>query len=256
MAITKIHAITRSIAQSVDYICDPLKTGNSSQLSFINCTQSTASIEFKYDLNKAKRDSKNLGFHLIQSFLPGEVDEATAHAIAEELVKKVLGNKYTCVIATHNDTDHIHNHIVFCAVDSIEHRRYYDNKKSYMYIRRCNDEICKNYNLSTIMTDDTQQKKSHSYAEWNSKKTFTSWKEKLKNDIQEMIKNSSDYNEFLNKMENLGYEIKNSSPDDGKYISFKAPGQEKWIRGRESTLGKEYTRENIIAAIEGGAITK
>lgn len=86
--------------------------------------------------------------------------------------------------------------------------------------------------------------------EWKNKKQGTSWKENLKKDIKECLKSCSSYDEFLKNMTELGYEIKNANISEGKYISFKTPSQEKWIHGRETTLGKEFTRENIMAVIE------
>ena len=256
MAITKIHAIKRTIDKSIKYICAPFKTNDSSLLTFINCGSGTADLDFKYDLKQANRDGKNLAYHLIQSFAPGEVSEDEAHQIGEELANGILHSKYTCVIATHNDKGHIHNHIIFCAVDSIDHNRYHDCKESYREIRRVNDRLCKEHNLSVVETKEDILKKSHSYAEWRAKKEGNSWKEKLRIDIKECLEFCPDYNTFLKRMNDKGYEIKNADPSEGKYILFKAPGAEKWTRGRETTLGKEFTRESIIATIDAYAHNK
>ena len=194
MAITKIHAIKRTIDKSIKYICAPFKTNDSSLLTFINCGSGTADLDFKYDLKQANRDGKNLAYHLIQSFAPGEVSEDEAHQIGEELANGILHSKYTCVIATHNDKGHIHNHIIFCAVDSIDHNRYHDCKESYREIRRVNDRLCKEHNLSVVETREDILKKSHSYAEWRAKKEGNSWKEKLRNDIKECLEFCPDYN--------------------------------------------------------------
>ena len=88
-----------------------------------------ALIDFKFALSKTSRSDENKAYHLIQSFLPGEVDFDTAHQIGMELADKVLEGKYSYVVSTHIDKDHIHNHVIFCAADNIDHHKYKNNKK-------------------------------------------------------------------------------------------------------------------------------
>lgn len=221
---------------------------NSELVYSYGCTPEDAAFQFDYSLSKA-RNAKNSGFHLVQSFAPGEVDEELAHQMGKELAGKLLESKYSYVIATHNDRGHIHNHIVFCAVNNIDYRRYHDCRESYRHIQKINDEINVAHNLSVIIPDPDKPRKSHSYAEWKHTKDGTSWKAKLKKNIKECLEFCSTYDDFLNRMKERGYEIKNADPADGKYISFKAPGQEKWIRGRATTLGDEFTRDSIIEKI-------
>lgn len=49
-----------------------------------------------------------------------------------------------------------------------------------------------------------------------------------------------------------GYELKNTSldPSDGKYISFRPPGRERFVRGSARSLGKNYTKEQIHERIK------
>lgn len=246
MAITTIHPITFSIRQSINYICNPLKTDDSNLLSFFMCSKETAEDDFMFAHRASGKIGKNLAFHLIQAFAPGEVTEDEAHKIGEELAREILGSKYSYVIATHNDKNHIHNHIVFCACDNIDHNKYHDCKRSYWQIRNASDRLCKEHNLSIVIPDKNSPRKSHSYGEWKARKEGTSWKARLKVDIKESLEFCSSYEQFLKRMRDKGYDIKNENPEDGKYITFKAHGQEKWIRGRESTLGKDFTREAII----------
>ena len=256
MAYTRIHPIKATVHKTIKYICNENKTDDNLLISSFGTSAETAHHDFKYALSKTNDSSPNKAYHLIQSFAPGEVSEDEAHQIGEELANGILHSKYTCVIATHNDKGHIHNHIIFCAVDSIDHNRYHDCKESYREIRRVNDRLCKEHNLSVVETREDILKKSHSYAEWRAKKEGNSWKEKLRNDIKECLEFCPDYNTFLKRMNDKGYEIKNADPSEGKYILFKAPGAEKWTRGRETTLGKEFTRESIIATIDAYAHNK
>ena len=91
-----------------------------------------------------------LAIHLIQSFLPGEVNPIKAHEIGMELCKKILKGDYEFVLATHIDRGHIHNHIIFNNVNYKTGKCYQSNKKTYHKIRYQSDELCKENKLSVI----------------------------------------------------------------------------------------------------------
>lgn len=249
MAITKIHAIKATVSGAVNYICNEEKTDSSLYISSFATSPETAADDFKFTLSHTDCSDPNKAFHLIQSFAPGEVSAEEAHQIGQELADKLLQDKYSYIIATHTDKGHIHNHIIFCAADNIDYRKYHDCRQTYRRIRRMNDEICEEHNLSVIRDN---QNKSMAHKEWQTGKTGTSWKAQLKRDINETIKQTLTYEEFLSLMLQKGYEIK--YPDIAynahKYICFRAPGQERWIRGRDKSLGSEYTRERIKERIE------
>lgn len=135
MAITKIHAIKATVHKAVAYICNPAKTDESILISSFGCSPETAAYDFKFALSKTNQADPNKAFHLIQSFMPGEVSYKEAHLIGIELADKVLEGKYSYVVATHIDRGHVHNHIIFCAADNINHEKYHDCKKSYYHIR-------------------------------------------------------------------------------------------------------------------------
>ena len=118
-------------------------------------------------LSKSSQSDENKAYHLIQSFLPGEVDFDTAHQIGMELADKILERKYSYVVSTHIDRDHIHNHIIFCAADNIGHHKYNDCKRSYYRIRHLSDELCREHHLSVIVPDGQRGKK---YNEWSADK--------------------------------------------------------------------------------------
>lgn len=258
MAITKIHAIKRTIDKSINYICNPDKTNGKSLTTFFNCSEFTAAFDFQFALKQAQsapRENANLAYHLIQSFAPGEVSDEEAHAIGEELAKAILGNKYSYVLATHNDRNHCHNHIIFCAADNVDHKKYHDCKETYKVIQKENDRICAAHNLSVIR-DKSGLRNSHSRTEWENKKRGTSWKAILRKDINSCLEFCPDYETFLKRMRKLGYEIKNEYPEEGTYIAFRSPNFVRWIRGRATTLGPQYTRDAIIEFIENYPDTK
>ena len=147
----------------------------------------------------------NKAYHLIQAFAPGEVSFDEAHQIGKELADKVLEGKYSYVVTTHIDKGHVHNHIIFCATDNIEHNKYHDCKQSYYRIRKLSDELCNEHNLSVIIPGGERGKK---YNEWQSDRNGTAWKTQIRKDINATIKASSTYEEFLLLMRAKGYEIK------------------------------------------------
>ena len=249
MSITRIHAIKATVKRSVDYICNLEKTDSGLLVYAFGTEPSHAALSFQKALEKSGKSDPNLAYHLIQSFAPGEVSAQEAHEIGKELAERLLGGKYSYVLSTHTDKGHVHNHLIFCAADNIDHKKYHDCKRTYWNIRHINDDLCKEHNLSVIREN---QHKSKSYKEWQSERNGTSWKAQLKKDINETIKCSHTYEEFLEQMRAKGYEIKDweISLEAHKYIGFRAPGQSRWIRGRAKSMGPDYTKERIRERIE------
>ena len=249
MAYTKIHAIKATVDKAIDYICNPDKTDEQIYVSSYACAPETAAIDFKYTLDHCGENSPNKAYHLIQAFAPGEVSYEEAHRIGKELADKVLEGKYSYVLTTHIDKGHIHNHIIFCAADNIEHSKYHDCKQSYYHIRKLSDDLCKEHNLSIIIPGGERGKK---YKEWQSDQNGSTWKTQLRRDINFCIKSASTYEDFLLLMRAKGYEIKGESFEESaaKYISFRPLDKERFVRGSAKSLGKEYTKERIRERIE------
>ncbi|MDE6662495.1 MAG: relaxase/mobilization nuclease domain-containing protein [Lachnospiraceae bacterium] len=244
MAYTKIHAIKATVHKAIDYICNPDKTDEGILISSYGCSPQTAHFDFKFALSRTNANDENKAYHLIQSFLPGEVDFDTAHQIGMELADKVLEGKYSYVTSTHIDKGHIHNHIIFCAADNIEHHKYNDCKQTYYRIRRLSDDLCKEHQLSVITPSGQRGKK---YNEWTAAKNGNDRKSQTRRDINASIKAADTYEEFLQLMRTKGYQIKGESLAENapKSISFLPPGRERFIRGSVKSLGAEYTKERI-----------
>ena len=145
------------------------------------------------------------------------------------------------MIATHIDKGHCHNHIIFNAVNYVDFHAYRSNKRTYRELRQLSDEICKEHGLSVI---PPSQNKGMDYKEYTEAKRGTSWKQKLKQTIDRLVITAKDYDDFLRLMQEAGYEIK-----PGKYISFRAEGQERFTRSK--TIGENYTEERIKERIAG-----
>ena len=242
MAVTKIKPIKSTLSKALDYIQNPDKTDGKMLVSSFGCSYETADIEFEYTLSQALGKGNNLAFHLIQSFEPGEVDYETAHKIGKQLADAVTKGQHEYVLTTHIDKGHIHNHVIFCAANFVDHRKYNSNKRSYYGIRNMSDKLCRENGLSVVVPG--KGSKGKSYAEYQAEKTGTSWKGKLKTAIDALIPQVSSFEELLQRLQAAGYEIK-----PGKYISCRAPGQERFTRLK--TLGADYTEDALKERIEG-----
>ena len=242
MAVTKIKPIKSTLSKALDYIQNPDKTDGKMIVSSFGCSYETADIEFEYTLSQALGKGNNLAFHLIQSFEPGEVDYETAHKIGKQLADAVTKGQHEYVLTTHIDKGHVHNHVIFCAANFVDHRKYNSNKRSYYGIRNMSDKLCRENGLSVVVPG--KGSKGKSYAEYQAEKTGTSWKGKLKTAIDALIPQVSSFEELLQRLQAAGYEIK-----PGKYISCRAPGQERFTRLK--TLGADYTEDALKERIEG-----
>ena len=242
MAVTKIKPVKSTLSKALDYIQNPDKTDGKMLVSSFGCSYETADIEFEYTLSQALQKGNNLAFHLIQSFEPGEVDYETAHKIGKQLADAVTKGQHEYVLTTHIDKGHVHNHIIFCAVNFVDHHKYNSNKRSYYGIRNMSDRLCRENGLSVVVPK--KGTKGKSYAEYQAEKTGTSWKGKLKIAVDALIPQVSSFEELLQRLQAAGYEIK-----PGKYVSCRAPGQERFTRLK--TLGADYTEEAIRERIEG-----
>ena len=261
MAITKIKPIKSTLKKALDYICNPAKTDEKIMISSYGCSHETADIEFGFTLAQAINKGNNLAHHMIQSFEPGEVTPEQAHEIGKRLADEVTKGQYEYVLTTHIDKGHVHNHIIFCAVNFMDYHKYNSNKKTLYGIRNISDRLCRESGLSIVKpgkqieyTDKDGQRRARpakeqgrSYAEYAADKSGGSWKGKLKAAIDTVIPQSKDFEDFLRRMEAAGYEVKRR----GDTISLRAPGQERFTRLRGDTLGKEYTAERITERIQG-----
>lgn len=209
MAITKTHPIKSTLKKAIDYICNPAKTDGKLLVSSFGCTAETADIEFAWTRKHSIYKGTHLGCHLIQAFEPGETTPEQAHEIDMQLAKEILGGKYEFVLTTHIDKRYIHNHLIFNAVSFANYHHYHSNKRSYHYIRRISDRLCKEHSLSVIIPG---QNRGKSYAEYTAEKTGTSYKAKLKAAIDKLIPISSNFEDLIRRLQNEGYEIKQGKP--------------------------------------------
>lgn len=245
MAVTKIKAIRGTLSKAIAYILNPEKTDEKLLVSSYGCASETAAREFEWTRKIAEQKGMNpvriIARHVIQSFGIGEVTPELAHEIGKQFADEILGGKYEYVLTTHIDKDHVHNHLIFNAVDFVDYHAYKSYKRIYYDMREISDRLCKENGLSVI---PPSQNKGMGYKEYTEAKRGTSWKQKLKQTIDRLVITAKDYDDFLRLMQEAGYEIKT-----GKYISFRAEGQERFTRSK--TIGENYTEECIKERIAG-----
>ena len=233
------------MSKAIAYILNPEKTDEKLLVSSYGCASETAAREFEWTRKIAEQKGMNpvriIARHVIQSFEIGEVTPELAHEIGKQFADEILGGKYEYVLTTHIDKDHVHNHLIFNAVDFVDYHAYKSYKRIYYDMREVSDRLCKENGLSVI---PPSQNKGMDYKEYTEAKRGTSWKQKLKQTIDRLVITAKDYDDFLRLMQEAGYEIK-----PGKYISFRAEDQERFTRSK--TIGENYTEERIKERIAG-----
>lgn len=266
MAVCTINPIQTTLDKAIAYICDILKVGKQQNIFFNNLSNSENAANEILQLHeqvpkKTKNKIKTLAQHLRQSFKPGEISAQKANQLGIELCKKLFGEEAQFIVATHVDKDHIHNHIIVNQINSKYLKSLNTNKKFYWDFRNLSDELCLENGLSIIQPKNkealyTAFKESNlPYQEFLKSKTKTSWTLRLKFSIDKAIEEANgDYLSFINKMKELGYEVKDdANHGKRKYIAFRHKSQGangRFLRASAFRLGEEYTREEIIKRLE------
>lgn len=249
MHINKGKTIAQSLGDRTDYAINPDKTLNGEYVSSYECSPEIVDTEFllakqKYSSITGREPQHGrdiIAYQIRQSFLPGEVTPEQANKIGYELAMRFTGGQHQFIVATHIDKAHVHNHIIFNSTTLDCTHKFNNYKDSAEVVREMSDRLCLENDLSII--EDPAPKGKH-YAEWKAEREGTSWKAKLRKTIDELLPGCTDFDYFLKRMRAAEYEVKR-----GKYISFRAPGQERFTRAK--TLGKEYAEDVLRAKISG-----
>ena len=179
--------------------------------------------------------------HYIQSFDPKDnISPELAHRIGRTLARKAFGDNCQVVIATHVDKQHVHNHIIINTY-GIDGRKFNANKKTLDTIKEISDRVCLAFGIQPF-DKSKGKRKTIDYNEWQNEQRGTSWKEKIRAEIDRLIGYVKNIDELLAELEMLGYTVKR-----GKYISIKAPEQQRAVRLK--TLGENYKVENLASRI-------
>ena len=239
MPITKRVAHYGSPQQLLDYILDEKGYGEKVGIaSSINCNIETALTEYLDIQKKYNMKGNRVAYHIIQSFSPKDkISPAQANEIGKRLCEELYSN-YQCVISTHIDKGHVHNHISINAI-SLDGKKLEDrlsNTKEGLYaLSNTSDKIAAEYGCF-IMPKKIyhKDKKKDLYFQYK-EQTF---KEKIQEDIESVIYKCNTLDEFLDELSIMGYRIKR-----GKHIAVKGIGMERYAR--LSTIDVKYSTNKL-----------
>ena len=256
LAATRLIALHKNKGKSVaaclksrtDYVQNPDKTEHGELISSYECSPLTVDEEFmlskrQYELVTGRRQKSDvIAYQIRQSFKPGEITAEEANKVGYELAMRFTKGKYAFIVATHTDRGHIHNHIVYNSTALDGTRKFRDFLLSGLAVQRLSDLICLEHQLSVIEIKPYRERQ---------KRTLYPPKESNRDRLCGVIDNilsekPKDYEDFLQRLEQQGYEVKR-----GKYTSVKGTRQKRFIRFR--TLGAGYSEEELKAVIAGEA---
>lgn len=253
MAISKILYIKdcgkgfagKHLKQALEYIAEREKTGDGRWISSLNCQAEHAYDQMRQTKMQFGKTNQRQGYHLIISFTEGEVDAETAFEVIGKFAKEYLGQEYEALYAVHDNTEHIHGHIVFNSVSFRTGKKYrYEKGDWARKIQPITNRLCEEYGLSTIEIAEDRAKPTENYKEWNDfREGKFVWSDMIKRDIDACIIRAATYESFLAMLSDLGYEIKNAYRDEGKYIALRAMGLTRFRRMK--SLGENYSEERI-----------
>ena len=256
LAATRLIALHQNKGKSVaaclksrtDYAQNPEKTAGGTLVSSYGCSPLTVDEEFllskrQYEQSTGRSQKSNvIAYQIRQSFKPGEITPEEANKVGYELAMRFTKGRHAFIVATHTDRQHIHNHILYNSTSMDGSRKFRDFWLSGLAVQRLSDVICLEHKLSVIEAKPYRERQ---------KRTLYPPKESNRDRLCEVIDNilrdkPSDFEAFLQKLEQEGYEVKR-----GKHTSVKGKRQKRFIRFR--TLGEGYSEEEIRAVLEGMA---
>lgn len=183
------------------------------------------------------RPGKRKGYHYKFSFSKEEtISHDDALSFIKEWANEYLGEQYDYVVAAHNDRDHMHMHLVFNSV-SREGKKYrYEKGDWEKVIKPLTNRLCKKYGTECLR----EKEGAIVTKDWNTM---------IRRDMDRVVSESSSYEEFIKKMEALGYQIREGvSQKHGAYLALKAPGKDKAVRSYQ--LGSGYMPAELFRRIE------
>ena len=257
LAATRLIALHKNKGKSVaaclksrtDYAQNPDKTQQGELVSSYECSPLTVDEEFmlskrQYELATGRRQKSDvIAYQIRQSFKPGEITAEEANKVGYKLAMRFTKGKYAFIVATHTDREHIHNHIIYNSTALDSTRKFRDFLLSGLAVQRLSDLICLEHQLSVIEIKPYRERQ---------KRTLYPPRESNRDKLCAIIDNillnekPEDFEAFLQKLEQQGYEIKR-----GKHTSVKGTRQKRFIRFR--TLGAGYSEDEIKAVIAGEA---
>lgn len=241
MAVTELYNRTTDLKGLIDYVMNGDKTDEMKYVSSVNCLPETAYEEMmstKNRFNKGKE--KIIGYHLIQSFAEGEVTPEVAHEIGLEYVNEVFGKDFEVVIATHLNTDNVHNHIVINSVSLKTGKKFYDYHASRDYLRIVSDCICQYYGISVL--EDKIWKHKGAYKRFAKENPYM---QMVKSDVDRCLAESYYEGDFAKRMKELGYSYSNNY-EQGLVVIDNTRDRKVYL---QKFFGDNYSHNKVIDRI-------
>ncbi|SCP97748.1 relaxase/mobilization nuclease domain-containing protein [Anaerobium acetethylicum] len=230
----------KHLKQGIDYITRKEKTGNGLYVGGLNCQPEFAYEQMRETKKEFGKTDKRQGYHLIISFAEGETTPEQAFEIIGRFVKEYLGNGYEAVYTVHDNTDHIHGHVIFNSVSFMDGRKYrYEKGDWAKYIQPVTNRLCEEYGLSTVEISEDRAQPTETYREWNDYKDgrFV-WGDMIRRDLDACVLQAPSFESFLDLLKEKGYEIK-----QGKHLAVQPAGLSRFRRTK--SLGENYTEERL-----------
>lgn len=241
MAVTQLYNRTTNLNGLIEYVMNGDKTDEMKYVSGVNCLPETAYEEMiatKNRFNKGKE--KIIGYHLIQSFVEGEVTPEVAHELGLEYVNEVFGKDFEVVVATHLNTDNVHNHIVINSVSLKTGKKFYDYHASRDYLRIVSDCICQYYGLSVL--EDKIWKHKGAYKRFAKENPYM---QMVKSDVDRCLAEALYEKDFSKRLEKLGYSYSNTY-EQGLVIIDNTRDRKVYL---QKFFGDEYSYSKVIDRI-------
>lgn len=241
---TRSRSRLQTMRDRIGYDMKEEKTADGTLISAYMCCPESAAEEFEtsrllYEKNTGRKQPENrdiIAYRMIQSFAPGEITPEDANKLGYELAMKFTKGRHQFVVSTHVDKAHIHNHVEFCSVNLDCDGKFNNFKNSSFALRELNDRLCREHGYSVI---ENPKARGQRYPEKAAAKRGRSHKERLRRTIDRILPKSRDFDDFLNRMREEGYEVKWR----GKSLEFKDGEQERFTRSYR--LGEDYTEEAL-----------
>ena len=239
----------QAISDIIGYVGNPEKTEDGRLVTGYRCDSRTADLEFllakqQYIRNTGRERGNDdvIAYHLRQSFAPGEITPEEANRLGRELAQRFTKGKNAFIVCTHTDKAHIHNHIIWNAVDLSCERKFRNFWGSTRAVRRLNDTICIENGYSIV---ENPKHHGKSYNKWLGDKAKPSNRDQLRDSLDRALSEKpAGWDALLDRLREMGYEIRS-----GKNPSFKKEG---WGRAvRLDTLGEDYAKDVLLAAMRG-----
>ena len=240
MAVTKFLARKTRLDTLIKYIMNGEKTEKMMYVSGVNCKPDTAIYEMLDTKRRFDKEAGIISYHLIQSFDGKEIFPKKCHELGLQYTKELFGDDFQFVVATHLNTDNVHNHIVINSVSFKSGNKFYSNRETKDFIRITSDFICRENRLRVIKTPW----KNKGYYKLYVKNNL--YMQLVKKDIDDAISTSNSYKGFVSKLESKGYYV-SENEDTGLIIS--RDNSYKIVRPQE-LFGNNYTKEKIKYRIE------